>query len=75
MIRLMRELQLILSAKRDRRGSVDLDVRESHITISDGEITVEPRKSADAYKVIEEFMVVANECVAEYAFYLDVPFV
>lgn len=75
MIRLMRELQLILSAKRDRRGSVDLDVRESHITISDGEITVEPRKSADAYKIIEEFMVVSNECVAEYAFYLDVPFV
>ena len=75
MIRLMRELQLILSAKRDRRGSVDLDVRESHITISDGEITVEPRKSADAYKIIEEFMVLANECVAEYAFYLDVPFV
>ena len=76
MILLMRELQLILTKRRDKRGSVDLDVGESHIYLDEnGEIVVEPRKSAEAYKIIEEFMVAANECVAEYAFYLDVPFV
>lgn len=75
MIREMRELQLVLSAKRERRGSIDLDVNESHIYLDNGNIVVEPRKSAEAYKIIEEFMVIANECVAEYAYYLDVPFV
>ena len=76
MILLMRELQLILTKRRDKRGSVDLDVGESHIYLDEkGEIVVEPRKSAEAYKIIEEFMVAANECIAEYAFYLDVPFV
>ena len=75
MILEMRELQKILSAKRDERGSIDLDVKESHIYLKGDEIVVEPRKSAEAYKIIEEFMVVANECVAEYAFYLEAPFV
>lgn len=75
MIKVMRELQLILSAKRERRGSIDLDVKESHIYLDNGKIVVEPRKSAEAYKIIEEFMVIANECVAEYAYYLEVPFV
>lgn len=75
MILEMRELQKILSAKRDKRGSIDLDVKESHIYLKGDEIVVEPRKSAEAYKIIEEFMVAANECVAEYAFYLEAPFV
>lgn len=75
LVGLMRELQRILSAKRDKRGSVDLDVKESHITVKDGVIEVEPRKNEVAYKIIEEFMVAANESVAEYAFYLEVPFI
>ena len=75
LVGLMRELQKILSSKRDKRGSVDLDVKESHITVKDGVIEVEPRKNEVAYKIIEEFMVAANESVAEYAFYLEVPFI
>lgn len=75
MILEMRELQKILSAKRDKCGSIDIDVKESHIYLKGDEIVVEPRKSAEAYKIIEEFMVAANECVAEYAFYLEAPFV
>ncbi|MBQ8725995.1 MAG: ribonuclease R [Clostridia bacterium] len=72
-ILLMAELQSILSAKRDERGSVDLDVKESHITYVDGQIEVSQRQSKRAYKIIEEFMVLANECVAEYAFYQELP--
>ena len=72
-ILLMAELQSVLTAKRDERGSVDLDVKEGHITYVDGKIEVNQRQSKRAYKIIEEFMVLANECVAEYAFYQELP--
>ena len=73
MIILMGELQRILSKKRDERGSVDLDVKESHITYNNGEISVNPRESKRAYKIIEEFMVLTNETVAEFAFFQELP--
>ncbi len=73
MIMLMGELQEILTRKRDQRGSVDLDVKEAHITYNNGEISVSPRESKRAYKVIEEFMVLANETVAEFAFFQELP--
>ena len=69
------ELKNVLSKKRKNRGNIDLDVKESHITVVDGKINVEPRKSKDAYKIIEEFMIVANETVAEYVYYMELPFV
>ena len=72
----MFELSKILTKKRTNRGNIDLSVKESHITVNDkGEINVEPRKSADAYKIIEEFMILCNETVAEYVFYLNLPFI
>ena len=73
MLFLMGELQTILSKKRDERGSVDLDVKEAHITYENGEIKVGQREAKRAYKIIEEFMVLANECVAEFAFYQELP--
>lgn len=73
MIVLMGELQNILSKKRDERGSVDLDVKEAYITYVNGEISVSARQSKRAYKIIEEFMVLANETVAEYAFFQELP--
>ncbi len=69
------ELKEILSKKREGRGNIDLTVKESHITVTNGKILVEPRSSIDAYKIIEEFMIVANETVAEYVYYMDLPFV
>ncbi len=69
------ELKEILSKKRSNRGNIDLTVKESHITVNDGKINVEPRKDKEAYKIIEEFMIVANETVAEYVYYMDLPFV
>ena len=73
MLMLMAELQTILSNKRDERGSVDLDVKEAHITYNEGKIEVGQREAKRAYKIIEEFMVLANECVAEFAFYQELP--
>ena len=72
----MRELQLILTNNRNNRGNIDISVKESHIYVNeDKKIVVEPRKSNDAYKIIEEFMVLANETVAEYIFYMNLPFI
>lgn len=73
MILQMADLQAILTKKRDERGSVDLDVKEAHIIYNDGQIEVGQRTAKRAYKIIEEFMVLANECVAEFAFYQELP--
>lgn len=71
-----KELRDILNAKRKARGSVNLDVKEAHITINGcGEIDIEPSREEVSYSIIEEFMLAANETVAEYIFYLDLPFV
>lgn len=69
-------LMQILYKKRRKKGNIDIDVKESHIFINDkGKIVVEPRTSKKAYKIIEEFMICANETVAEYVFYLSMPFI
>ncbi len=75
LIFLANELKEILSKKRQNRGNIDLTVKESHITVQNGKILVEPRKYKEAYKIIEEFMIVANETVAEYVYYMELPFV
>ncbi len=70
------KLKDILASKRHKRGNIDLNIEESHITVNEkGKIIVEPRSSVDAYKIIEEFMIVTNETVAEYCFYMKLPFV
>ena len=73
MLLIMSDLQAILTKNRDERGSVDLDVKEAHVTYQDGQIDVGQREAKRAYKIIEEFMVLANECVAEFAYYQELP--
>ena len=73
MIKRMRELQILLTKKRSERGSIDLDVRDSHITVENGKVKVEPQTSLTAYKIIEEFMVLCNEEIASYLYYLELP--
>ena len=65
----------ILMNKRDERGSIDLDVKEAQITINKGKVEIYERERNRAHKMIEEFMILANETVAEYAFYLNLPFI
>ncbi len=75
-IAIMNELADILIIKRDENGSIDLDVKESTILVSKkGDINVVATKRNKSHRIIEEFMILANVCVAEYAFYLDCPFV
>lgn len=75
MILLMSKLKDVLVQKREKKGNIDLSVKESHITVENGKIKIEPRKSIDAYKIIEEFMIATNETVAEFVFYLGLPFI
>jgi ribonuclease R len=65
---LMRELALILNRKRVRRGSIDFDLPEPVIEFDEhGLMTSITRSERNiANRIIEEFMLSANECVASY---------
>jgi ribonuclease R len=64
----MRELFEILNTRRHRRGSIDFDLKEPEIVLDDQgmveEIVAAERKIA--HRIIEEFMLVANETVAQH---------
>ena len=64
----MRELALILNRKRTRRGSIDFDLPEPLIEFDQsGEMTGIARSPRNiAHRIIEEFMLAANEAVAEH---------
>ena len=72
---IMKELAEILKNRRDEKGSIDLEVKDSAIIVKNGEVEVFPAQKDFAHRLIEEFMIVANCTVAEYAFYLSLPFV
>jgi ribonuclease R len=66
--RRMHELYEILRARRDSRGSIDFDLPESEVLLgSSGEIeSIQASERNVAHRLIEEFMLVANEVVAEH---------
>ena len=63
----MAELCVLLSKKRYRRGAVDFDLPETEIRLDEhGTVTsVLPAERNIAHRIIEEFMLQANECVAK----------
>ena len=72
----MQKLADILRARRRRRGAIDFDFPESKILL-DGEgrpLAIEPRQRNAATKLIEDFMLAANETVAEDYFWQALPF-
>ena len=73
----MEELYQILNKKRLKRGAIDFDFTESFIELNEnGEpVDVRPMERAVANRIIEEFMLAANETVAEHMFWTHVPFV
>ena len=72
---LMRELALILNRKRGRRGSIDFDLPEPVIEFDEeGMMRGVTRSERNiAHRIIEEFMLSANECVASYLEHKGVP--
>ncbi len=65
---LMRDLALILNHKRQRRGSIDFDLPEPVIEFDEFGLMKSITRSERniAHRLIEEFMLSANECVAHY---------
>lgn len=74
---LMEELSTILRSKRKKRGSIDFDIPECKITVDEKGVPVEigPYDRNRATKIIEDFMLIANETVAEDYFWQELPFV
>lgn len=77
MFRQMNELALILREKRHKRGSIDFDFPESKIVLDDKghPIEIKPYERNSATKLIEDFMLIANETIAEDYFWQELPFV
>ncbi len=71
------KLARILMKRRERRGSIDFDFPESKIILNgNGEVVdIKPYERRISNKMIEEFMLVANETVAEHFYWLQLPFV
>ena len=77
MIELCAELTHILQEKRAKKGSISLDVKETKILFDEktGEISIPDYERAFSYQIIEAFMVLANETVAEFMQSIEAPFI
>ena len=77
MFLLMEELAEILREKRSKRGSIDFDFPESKIILNpEGHpVEIKPYDRNKATRIIEDFMLNANETVAEDYFWQEIPFV
>ena len=75
--KLMEELALILKHKRLEQGYLNLDIPESKIELDiDGRVTnIRKYETNFANEIIEQFMLTANETIAEKFFWLDAPFI
>jgi ribonuclease R len=75
MFRLMRELFQILNDARRRRGSIDFDLHEAEVVIDEGGVieAIIALERNVAHRLIEEFMLLANETVASFLEERDVP--
>lgn len=73
----MEELAEILRAKRMKRGAIDFDFKEAKILVDeDGKaIDIIIRERSVGERLIEEFMLCANETIAEHFHWLDIPFI
>ena len=77
MFELMEELAAILREKRRKRGSIDFDFPETKIVLdSQGRpLDIKPYERNVATRIIEDFMLIANETVAQDFFWQEIPFV
>ncbi len=77
MITMMNEMREILRNRRFHRGALDFDFPEAKVILDERGRPIEIKKRVQrwAEQIIEEFMIVANETVAETYFHRDVPFI
>ncbi len=75
--KLMEELANILKQRRKVAGSLNLDIPESKIILDENGIAIDVKKY-DMYfsnEIIEQFMLTANETIAEKFYWLEAPFI
>lgn len=77
MFELMSEAAAILRTKRKKRGSIDFDFPETKIVLDEKghPLEIKPYERNTATKIIEDFMLIANETVAQDYFWQELPFV
>ncbi len=74
---LMAELANILKAKRKENGYLNLEIPESKIILDENGVAIDVKKYETyfANEIIEQFMLIANETVAEKFYWLHAPFI
>ena len=77
MFELMKELSGILRERRKQRGSIDFDFPETKMVLDENgrPVEIKPYDRNVATKIIEDFMLLANETVAEDYYWQELPFV
>ncbi|MCM1214814.1 MAG: ribonuclease R [Lachnospiraceae bacterium] len=77
MFLLMKELSALLRQKRRKRGSIDFDFPECKIILDKAghPVDIRPYERNVATDIIEDFMLAANETVAQHFYWMELPFV
>lgn len=75
MVMTMLELSKIIRELKHKRGSIDFDLAEIKLVLDeDGKVKyIKNRERGESERIIEDFMISANETVAEKLFWLEVP--
>ena len=73
----MSEFSQILRKKKKARGEIDFDIDEAKILVDENCVPTEIklRNRGTGEKLIEDFMIAANECVATHIYYMNLPFI
>ena len=76
-LQMLRRLAKVLRQKRAARGSLDFDLPEARVELDEEGFPIDIQESVrlDSMRLIEEFMLLANETVARHATHLKVPFI
>lgn len=76
-LKLMHELADILRREKENRGYIDFKVDEAKILVDEAcvpyEVTLRNRGTGE--RLIEDFMIAANECVATHIYFMNLPFI
>lgn len=75
--KLMEELMQVLNKRRRARGSIDFEFEETKIVLDEKgrPIGIGPYERGVSERIIEEFMLVCNETVAEHMYWKEIPFI